>query len=261
MTNNGAATYNVSGTGLTLNNTVYGAATPALVTKTGFGTLTVGGSSDNINLRLQVNDGTVVLNKASSANVHAVGSGGGTDYAVINNGTVQLAGSGNDQIYTKSAVNVAFGTLDLNGTNGEGFDGLVGQRNTVTNMGTAASTLRLARIIVSAPLNLRASSATATIPSLTREDGHRQRQIISGANTYSGTTTIDDGGTLQVGNGGTTGTLGTGDTSNNIPAGNVINNGTLTFKHSDDPSIPTWFDRHQPDQRDRVFGALGHGED
>jgi autotransporter-associated beta strand protein len=35
-------------------------------------------------------------------------------------------------------------------------------------------------------------------------------QILSGDNTYTGTTTIN-GGTLQVGNGGTTGTLGAGD--------------------------------------------------
>ena len=38
--------------------------------------------------------------------------------------------------------------------------------------------------------------------------------ILSGANTYSGTTTVSTG-TLQVGNGGTTGSLGTGDTVNN----------------------------------------------
>jgi len=39
-------------------------------------------------------------------------------------------------------------------------------------------------------------------------------QVLAGNNTYSGTTTID-GGTLQVGNGGITGTLGTGDITNN----------------------------------------------
>ncbi|WP_427308493.1 autotransporter-associated beta strand repeat-containing protein [Cupriavidus sp. H39] len=43
--------------------------------------------------------------------------------------------------------------------------------------------------------------------------------ILTGANTYTGLTTISSG-TLQIGNGGTTGTLG---------AGNVVDNGTLTF--------------------------------
>ena len=49
------------------------------------------------------------------------------------------------------------------------------------------------------------------------------RWILAGSNTYSGTTTIS-AGTLQVGNGGTTGTLGSGA---------VVNNATLTFLRSD----------------------------
>lgn len=45
---------------------------------------------------------------------------------------------------------------------------------------------------------------------------------LTGANSYSGTTTIS-AGTLQIGNGGTTGTLG---------GGSVTNNGTLSFNRS-----------------------------
>ena len=44
-------------------------------------------------------------------------------------------------------------------------------------------------------------------------------------NIYSGTTTIA-AGTLQLGTGGTTGSLG---------AGNIVNNGTLAFDRSDAP--------------------------
>ena len=47
--------------------------------------------------------------------------------------------------------------------------------------------------------------------------------ILTGTNTYGGVTTISNG-TLQVGAGGTTGTLGTS---------NVVNIGTLTFNRSD----------------------------
>lgn len=47
--------------------------------------------------------------------------------------------------------------------------------------------------------------------------------LLTAANSYTGTTTID-AGTLKIGNGGTTGTLG---------AGNVTNNGTLVFDRSD----------------------------
>ena len=47
--------------------------------------------------------------------------------------------------------------------------------------------------------------------------------ILTGANTYSGSTTISTG-TLQIGAGGTSGTLGTGA---------VVDNATLQFNRSD----------------------------
>ena len=55
------------------------------------------------------------------------------------------------------------------------------------------------------------------------------RWILSGANSFTGTTTIS-GGVLQIGNGGTTGQLGTGA---------VVNNATLTINRSDDVLIAT----------------------
>ncbi|NTU58186.1 MAG: filamentous hemagglutinin N-terminal domain-containing protein, partial [Chlorobiaceae bacterium] len=51
--------------------------------------------------------------------------------------------------------------------------------------------------------------------------------ILTGTNTYTGTTTVN-GGTLQVGNGGATGTLGSGA---------VTSNATLLFKRSGDVSL------------------------
>jgi autotransporter-associated beta strand protein len=49
-------------------------------------------------------------------------------------------------------------------------------------------------------------------------------QILTGSNSYTGTTTIS-GGVLQVGSGGTTG---------NVGSGAIANNGTLIFNRSDD---------------------------
>ena len=50
--------------------------------------------------------------------------------------------------------------------------------------------------------------------------------ILTGANSYTGGTTIS-AGTLQIGNGGTTGSI----------SGNVTNNGTLAFNRSDDQTF------------------------
>jgi fibronectin-binding autotransporter adhesin len=55
------------------------------------------------------------------------------------------------------------------------------------------------------------------------------RWILSGSNTYTGTTSIS-GGILQVGNSGTAGTLGSGP---------VVNNATLAYKRSDDITLST----------------------
>jgi len=52
--------------------------------------------------------------------------------------------------------------------------------------------------------------------------------ILTGANSYAGTTTISSG-VLQVGNGGTTGTLGTGP---------VVGNASLVFNRSDALAVP-----------------------
>ena len=52
--------------------------------------------------------------------------------------------------------------------------------------------------------------------------------VLTGANTYSGGTTIANGGTLQIGAGGTSGNLG---------AGAVSNAGWLVFNRSDDITV------------------------
>lgn len=66
-----------------------------------------------------------------------------------------------------------------------------------------------------------ASQAITGVGSLTKQG--IGTLVLANDNSYSGTTNID-GGTLQVGNGGTAGSLGTGDTTNN---------GQLDFNRSD----------------------------
>ncbi len=65
--------------------------------------------------------------------------------------------------------------------------------------------------------------------SLTEDGLENDLLILTGANSYSGTTTISNYVTLWVGNGGTTGTLGTGP---------VTDNGGLEFYRSNNLTVP-----------------------
>jgi autotransporter-associated beta strand protein len=84
---------------------------------------------------------------------------------------------------------------------------------TLTNKGTGAYAAELSGILDdgSAQLAVTQNSATSTL-------------ILSGANTYTGTTTVS-AGTLQLGNGGTSGSIS--------PSSAIVNNGTLVFDRSD----------------------------
>ncbi len=79
-----------------------------------------------------VNAGTLILAKASSSgpDVHAIGGSGMT----IAGGTVQLSGTGGDQIYNFANVTVTSGTFDANGQN-ETFATLFLQGTGIGNAG------------------------------------------------------------------------------------------------------------------------------
>src|SRR5262249_44669747 len=89
------------------------------LTKIGTGTLTLGGTTDNNGLSLQVNAGTVVLAKNSShtPDVHAVGWNSPVFGMAISGGAPQLGGTGGAQIFDSATVTVARGAFDTNGRN------------------------------------------------------------------------------------------------------------------------------------------------
>ena len=70
--------------------------------------------------------------------------------------------------------------------------------------------------------------------------------ILTAANTYTGGTTIS-GGTLQLGNGGTTGSI----------VGNITDNGVLEFNRTD--AAPE-FERQHHRHRQRGSSRHGHGD-
>ena len=100
-------------------------------------------------------------------------------------------------------------TIDLNGLGSGTFSSPIANFQTVTKLDDGTWTLSGA---VSGPTALNVSQGAL---------------ILSAANTYTGGTTIS-GGTLQLGNGGATGSI----------VGDVTNNGTLAFDRSDEIVFP-----------------------
>jgi autotransporter-associated beta strand protein len=158
-----------------------------IVTKNGFGTWTTSGNGDNGSTGITVNQGTVNLNKSSSS-AHSVGGPGLT---INNGGTARITGSGGDQIYDGASVTLASGgTFDLNGNN-EAFANLNGSGGTVDN--TAASTT--ATLIL--------GNGTSTFGGSLQNSGSGAKLglfksgtgtlTLSGANSYTGGTTISNG--------------------------------------------------------------------
>ncbi|MFC5453241.1 autotransporter-associated beta strand repeat-containing protein [Prosthecobacter fluviatilis] len=193
------------------------------VTRTGTGTWALTGA--NTYTGATTLNGTGVLSVTNLADGgSASGIGAAANVAtnlVLNGGTLQYTGSGSstDRLFS---VGTSGGTLNASGTGAVnftntgsmGFNSQTGAR-TLTLTGTNTGANSVAAVIGDN------GGATSLIKSGTGT------WVLTGANSYSGTTTIS-GGVLQVGNGGTSGTLGSGA---------VTDNGNLTFNRSDNITI------------------------
>ncbi len=166
--------------------------------KDGAGTLVLGGSTDNGGLGVTVKNGKLILAKSSSYFLHAVNY-----LAVESGGTVQLAGTGEDQIHNKATVAMN-GTWDFNGHN-EGISHLNGA-GTITN--TAAGTTSILQFYAEngAPSSNFAGSITDGAGRMAVAYNSGQH-ILTGENTYTGGTTLGTNTSLQIGDGGMTGSL------------------------------------------------------
>ena len=174
------------------------------ITKAGAGTLVLNNANAYTG-GFTLNAGTVTI-----GNVNALGSGGALN---LNGGTLQ-ASSALDLSGKYTSINVG-GNFTVGGSNALTFSSgvaLGGTARTITNSSSANTTFN-GVITGTGGLTLNGSGAGTV--------------IFGGANSYSGGTTISSG-TLQVGNGGTTGQLG---------AGAVANNGTLAFNRTNSYGI------------------------
>ena len=195
------------------------------------GEISVGGLGSSASLTLNI--GTISVNTLSvGANGTYSDTSSGTIILSGSSPTIQMAGGVNlvvnGQIQGSSGlIKSGLGTLTLNGGNtysggttislgtlqvgNGGTSGFLGDGDVIDNAALLFN--RSDTIVVSNSISGSGSLTQAGSGTLT----------LFGTNSYTGSTTIH-AGTLQVGNGGTSGTLGSGD---------VNNNSALVFNRSD----------------------------
>lgn len=96
-------------------------------------------------------------------------------------------------------------------------------QTTAITLGTAGKTITLGGTTPTITVNNATDTISSVLAGTSLDKAGTGVLILTGTNTYNGTTTIN-AGTLQIGNNGTTGTLG---------SGNVLNDGKLSFFRTD----------------------------
>ena len=166
----------------------------------GSGTLIISGGTFTVN-----SGGSFVM--ATYANTNTFGNAqatltisGGTLISNVN--ITEGGGAGATTTNTISTINLTGGTLDM----------------TSHSIGDAVNTINVLTLESGALKDVQEINGGGAVTK-----SNTGTLTLLGTNTYTGATTIS-AGTLQVGNGGTSGTTG---------SGNVINNATLAFNRSD----------------------------
>ena len=170
-----------------------------------------------------VSSGTIAPYTAGTTAANATGvtdTTGTVNYNVGAGGAVGTGAAVNTLRYT-GATDTISNPISLNGLMNAGTGTLtvsgavtIGANNELVVLNDTQST------IISGPIANNGSNASA----LTYGGPSAGPLILSGTNTYTGATTIISGGSLQLGTGGTTGSLS--------PSSAITNNGNLTVNRS-----------------------------
>ena len=193
---------------------------------------------------LSVSNGTVNLN-GFSPSVGGLSDSEGATGSILNNGasasTLTVGSSGATTTYsggiadgaeTTALTKTGAGTLTLNGANS--YSGTTAINGGTLRIGNGSTTGALGAGPVSiasgSELRFYRSDDFVAAAGAISGDGDVYKQgggkaSLTGNNTYAGTTTVN-GGTLEIGSGGTSGTLGSGPV--------VLTSGNLQFNRSDD---------------------------
>jgi filamentous hemagglutinin family protein len=184
------------------------------------GTLQIGngGTSGALGTGVITDNAALVFNRTDAALV--VGA------KISGTGTVTQAGTGTTTLSADNdwsgTTTISAGTLQIG--NG-GTTGTLGTSTTVTNNGTLAFK-RSDNISVGQKITGTGGLTQAGTGKVTLMDS----ASLNGVNDYSGVTTVVGGATLEVGNGGTSGNLG---------SGTITDNGSLIINRSDAVAITT----------------------
>jgi fibronectin-binding autotransporter adhesin len=162
-----------------------------------------GGATGNLGSGAVTDNGNLTFNTTGTTTITPVLSGSG-NLSQVGTGTTVLTGN---NTYAGSTT-ISAGTLQ------------VGNGGTTGSLGTAASVTDNANLTFNLGGTTTISTTIVGTGNLTKAGAGTL--ILAANNTYGGTTTIS-AGTLQVGSGGTAGSLG---------AGNVVDNAALAFNLS-----------------------------
>jgi fibronectin-binding autotransporter adhesin len=178
-------------------------------------TLTVGGAnSTQFDGTIANAAGTLNLTKTGAGTLTLGGANTFTGTTTIAAGSIALANA--NALQTSILDTASFGSLSFGSLSSVSFGGLAGSSNiALTNSGSALN------------LSIGGGNASNTYGGVLSGLGGLTKVgsgtfTLTGSQTYAGTTTISQG-TLQLGNGGTTGAV----------PGSVTNNGVLVFNRSD----------------------------
>jgi fibronectin-binding autotransporter adhesin len=190
-------------TGMAFNNTG-GLGNGAPVTINSGGTLEIDGTYNAGSTRSIIANGGVIYANGNIGYMNNFTLAGGT----LTGGAVQLGYFSNATVTSGTAASTISSNLQLLNSGGGKY-----VQFTVNPTGSDSADLTITGSITDA-------SGFAGLPLIKAGEG---MMVLTGANSYSGSTAIG-AGTLQLGNGGTTGTI------NNTSA--LVDNGTLAFNHS-----------------------------
>ncbi len=164
--------------------------------------------------------GTLIYTGTGETNNRYFQIGSGPNNTATAGGTITANGTG-PVVFTSAGRDLTHPLYGNNFFNQNDGVVIVPDR-TLTLNGTNAGANEIQTVIID---NVRSTTNVVSKINVTKTGSGTW--ILSGSNTYTGTTTVS-GGLLQVGNGGAVGQLGSGP---------VVNNATLAFNRSDDVTI------------------------